>query len=134
MAFGSGHASGSEAKENKYGVVEGNQLALHRWAFSIPEMVTAVNMRSKVRWGKKSHREACVQGFVRCFHSSHCVQKDQGTAVQGGAGTKAANPVPRAQAQTRNMEGKVHRNRLTQGWVPKYHWEDNGQNLLYGLG
>lgn len=53
MAFGSGHASGGEEKENKYGVMEGNQLALHRWAFSIPKMVTAVNMRSEVRWGKK---------------------------------------------------------------------------------
>jgi hypothetical protein len=33
-------------KENKYGVMEGNQLAPHRWAFSIPERVAAANMRS----------------------------------------------------------------------------------------
>lgn len=54
-----------------------------------------------------------MPGFVRYSHSSRIVQKDQGTAVQGGTETKAANPVPRAQAQTGDMEGKVHRNTLT---------------------
>lgn len=46
MAFGSGHAFGGEEEENKYGVMVGNKLALHRWTLNIPEMVTAVNMRS----------------------------------------------------------------------------------------
>lgn len=75
-----------------------------------------------------------MQAFVRCSHSSRSVQKDQGTAVQGGKETKAANPVPRARTQTGDKEGKVHRNRLTQPWVPKFHWEDNGQNLLCDIG
>lgn len=62
-----------------------------------------------------------MPGFVRYSHSSRIVQKDQGTAVQGGTETKAANPVPRAQAQTGHTEGKVHRNILTRGRAPKCH-------------
>lgn len=46
MASGSGHAFGGEEEENKYGVMVGNQLAFHRWILRIPEMATAVNMRS----------------------------------------------------------------------------------------
>lgn len=46
MAFGSGRAFGGEEGENKYGVMVGNQLALHRWTLSLPEMVTAGVMRS----------------------------------------------------------------------------------------
>lgn len=75
-----------------------------------------------------------MPGFVRYSHSSRIVQKVQGTAVQGGTETKAANPVPRAQAQTGDMEGKVHRNTLTWGRAQKLHWEDNGQNLPCGIG
>jgi hypothetical protein len=45
MAFGSGHTSGGKEKENKYGVMEGNQLAPHRWAFNISETIIATNMR-----------------------------------------------------------------------------------------
>lgn len=75
-----------------------------------------------------------MPGFVRYSHSSRVVQKDQGTAVQGGTETKAANPVPRAQAQTGDTEGKVHRNTLTRGRASTFHWEDNVKNLPCGIG
>lgn len=73
-----------------------------------------------------------MPSFVRYSHSNRVVQKDQGTAVQGGIETKAANPVPRA--QTGDVEGKVHRNTLTRGRAPKFYGEDNVQNLPHGIG
>lgn len=56
---------------------------------------------------------------MRYSRSSRSVQKDQGTAVQGGTETKVANPMPRAQAQTKGVEEKAYRNRLMQGWDSK---------------
>ena len=45
MACGSELASGGKEEENKYGVMEGNQLAPHRRAFYILETVTVTNMK-----------------------------------------------------------------------------------------
>lgn len=44
-AFGSGHASGGEEKENKYGGMAGNQLASHRWVFHNLEAVVVPHRR-----------------------------------------------------------------------------------------
>lgn len=112
MAFGSEHVSGGEEKENKYGVMKGNQLASHRWAFNIPETVIITNRKGYVRWEKKYHGEGCVQGFLRQPHSSS-TQRDHGAAMEDGTWTKAARPVPGSSSQT-PLE---HRKSDLQGWT-----------------
>lgn len=86
MAFGSELAFGGEERENKYGVMEGNQLAPRRQAFSVLEAVTVANMNGSVKWGEKSQAESCALGFMRPPHSSRSTR---------GVGGSWARPGPR---------------------------------------
>jgi hypothetical protein len=83
--------------------------------------------------GREITWRGCVQGFVRWPHSSKGVRRDHGTAVEVRQRPNQPGLCWELKSHHHPLESvevQVYRNRLTQCYTPKFHWEDNGESYV----